>query len=137
MKKSGVEDLKIIINTLNSWKQKTNATSHHTTPHHTTPHHTTPHHTTPHHTTPHHTTPHHTTPHHTTPHHTTPHHTTPDRTTPLSFLALMGKDPSLGSDSPPAFSAVTLYSYSFIAVTRVSVNSGVCVGGDACVETHR
>ena len=45
---------------------------------------------------------------------------------PLSGLALMGFEQSLGSDSPPSFSAVTRYSYSFSACTLLSVYSGSC-----------
>ena len=48
------------------------------------------------------------------------------RTLPLSFLALIGFEFSLGSDSPPSLMALTLYSYSLPGCTFSSLNWGVC-----------
>ena len=46
------------------------------------------------------------------------------RLVPFSGLALMALETSDGSETPSSFVAVTRYSYSFIACTFLSVNSG-------------
>lgn len=46
---------------------------------------------------------------------------------PLRGLALIVLEGSDGSDSPPSLMAVTLYSYSCMAFTLSSLNSGVCI----------
>ena len=47
---------------------------------------------------------------------------------PLAGLAVIGLDGILGPDGPASLMAVTLYSYSLLAVTFVSSNSGTFTG---------